>query len=105
MPPKPKQVFVKTVPPTIGRAELEAFFSQVKGFEYLALTEPSVKKAFHRVAWAQFGEGVDIADAVGQLDGKKVSFGVDEGWGGSWVGRSEGKGRGDEREDMAERNG
>lgn len=72
VPPKPKQVFVKTVPPTIGRTELEAFFGKVKGFEYLALTEPSVKKQFHRVAWAQFAEGVDVGEVVGKLDGQKV---------------------------------
>ena len=73
VPPKPQQIFLKTVPPTIGRVELEAFFGQEKGFEYLALTEPRVKLSYLMHSWAQFGEGVDLAGVVGRLDGQKVS--------------------------------
>jgi hypothetical protein len=38
------------------------------------MTEPSVKKAFHRVAWAQYAEGVDVAAVVKKLDESKVSY-------------------------------
>lgn len=88
--PKERQVFVKTVPPTISRKELEAvrrgltcvrnstdigqLFAQEEGFEYLALAEPSAKKAFHRVAWAQFADGVDVEKVVERLDNSKVSL-------------------------------
>jgi hypothetical protein len=48
-------------------------FSKVEGFEYLAITEPSTKKAFHRVAWAQFAEGVDVDEVVKKLDNSRVS--------------------------------
>ena len=71
--PAERQVFVKTVPPSTGRQELEDLFDQVDKFDYLALTEPFPKKAFHRVAWAQFGEGVDPLDVVKRLDESRVS--------------------------------
>jgi hypothetical protein len=47
-------------------------FKRVDGFEYLAITEPAAKKSFHRVAWAQYGEGVNVEDVVKQLNGAKV---------------------------------
>jgi hypothetical protein len=53
-------------------ADLQVF-SKVEGFEYLAITEPSTKKAFHRVAWAQFAEGVDVDEVVKKLDNSRVS--------------------------------
>jgi hypothetical protein len=48
-------------------------FSQVDGFQYLAMSEPVPKKFFHRVAWAQYSEDVDIEAAVYKLDNSKVS--------------------------------
>ena len=86
--PKDRQIFVKTVPPTVSRKELEGvniidarskrvliclkMFSQVEGFEYIALTDPAAKKSFHRVAWAQFANSVDVEAVVRRLDGQKV---------------------------------
>ena len=87
VPPAQRQVFVKTVPPSTGRKELEevctAFrpfghsadiqlFRKVEGFQYLALTEPAVKKSFHRVGWAQFAPGVEVQDVVSKLDNSRV---------------------------------
>ncbi|RXK40727.1 hypothetical protein M231_01979 [Tremella mesenterica] len=70
--PKERQIFVKTVPPSSSRRELEELFAQCEGFQYLALTEPQIKKSFHRVAWAQFAEGVDVKEVVDKLDGSKL---------------------------------
>ena len=87
VPPTQRQVFVKTVPPGTGRKSLEAvsrtaqleteaadkqLFKRVPGFQYLALTEPAVKKSFHRVGWAQYADGVDVKDVVTKLDNSKV---------------------------------
>jgi hypothetical protein len=66
------QVFVKSVPPNASRVSLEKLFQSVPGFRYLALTEPAMKKAFHRVAWAQFSEDVDINEVVGKLADSKI---------------------------------
>ena len=87
--PKHNQVFIKTVPPSTSRQDLEGvsvllrfhtiahtvqLFSSTEGFQYLALTEPSTKKAFHRVGWAQFATGVDVEEIVKKLDGSKVGL-------------------------------
>jgi len=84
------QIFVKTVPPSTNRADLEEvrlvtpspslrpvvtiqMFSQIKGFQHLAITEPSIKKQFYRVAWAQFTEDTDLEDVLRRLNNTKVS--------------------------------
>lgn len=48
----------------------------VEGFEYLALSEPSPTKKFHRIGWIHFREGTDMQKAFEQLDNKKVYFSV-----------------------------
>ncbi|WVR03221.1 hypothetical protein IAU60_000212 [Kwoniella sp. DSM 27419] len=70
--PKPKQVFVKTAPPTTSRKELEELFARVPGFQWLAVSEPAQKKSFHRVAWAQYADDVDIGEVIQKLDGQKI---------------------------------
>jgi len=47
-------------------------FSQIKGFLHLAITEPSLKKQFYRVAWAQFTEDTDLEDVLRRLNNTKV---------------------------------
>ena len=47
-------------------------FTSVPGFQYLAITEPAVKKSYHRVAWAQFADDVDVNEVVAKLDNYKV---------------------------------
>ncbi|KAL7420146.1 hypothetical protein Q5752_005112 [Cryptotrichosporon argae] len=68
------QVFVKTVPPTTRRVDLEKLFGKAKGFQWLALSDPSVKKAFHRVGWAQYAEGTDPEMVVRAVDGQKIDM-------------------------------
>lgn len=48
-------------------------FSQIKGFQHLAITEPSLKKQFYRVAWAQFSDDTDLEDVLRKLNNTKVS--------------------------------
>jgi hypothetical protein len=47
-------------------------FAQVEGFQHLAITEPSIKKQFHRVAWAQYSDGTDLEEVLRRLDNSKV---------------------------------
>ncbi|KAK8844554.1 hypothetical protein IAR55_006401 [Kwoniella newhampshirensis] len=70
--PKSRQVFVKTAPPTTNRKDLEELFARMPGFQWLALSEPSQKKSFHRVAWAQYADDVDISEVIQKLDGQKI---------------------------------
>ncbi|WVQ91952.1 hypothetical protein IAS59_005760 [Cryptococcus gattii] len=63
--PRTKQVFVKTVPPNCSRKALEDLFSKVPGFQWLAISDPSQKRSFHRVAWAQYGEDTDVSQIEG----------------------------------------
>jgi hypothetical protein len=48
-------------------------FRGVDGLNYLAISEPSAKKSYHRVAWAQYAEGTDMEAAVKATDGQQVS--------------------------------
>jgi len=55
----------------------DKLFRKVDGFQYLALTEPAVKKSFHRVGWAQFAPGVEVQDVVSKLDNSRVRLQLD----------------------------
>lgn len=72
IPPRPGQVFVKTVPPSTRRKDLEGIFAKQPGFQWLALSEPSSKRSFHRVGWAQYEDGINVTEAVTTIDGSKV---------------------------------
>lgn len=72
VPPRPGQVFVKTVPPSTRRTDLEGVFAKHPGFQWLALSDPSAKRGFHRVGWAQYEEGVNVEDAVATIDSSKI---------------------------------
>jgi hypothetical protein len=72
--PPPNQIFIKTIGPEFSRSELEEVLtSKTTGFDYLALSDPSMKKMFHRVGWAQFKDGTDMDEVVKVLDGMEVS--------------------------------
>lgn len=47
-------------------------FKTVGGLRYLAISEPSAKKSYHRVAWAQYADGTDMEAAVKATDGQQV---------------------------------
>ncbi|WVQ76941.1 hypothetical protein IAR50_006620 [Cryptococcus sp. DSM 104548] len=70
--PKTKQIFLKTVPPLASRKSLEELFGRVPGFLWLSLSDVSVKRGFHRVAWAQYAEETDVAEVIDKLEGSKL---------------------------------
>lgn len=47
---------------------------QVPGFRYLAVSDPSALKRFHRFGWIVFEEGTDLQAALDQLNNQKVEF-------------------------------
>ncbi|RKP35159.1 hypothetical protein BJ085DRAFT_14053 [Dimargaris cristalligena] len=65
-------LFIKTIPPSIGRQRLEEFCSTVPGFQYLALTEANPTKKFHRFGWVKFSPNTDMDTAHQQLDRAKI---------------------------------
>ncbi|KAF7720961.1 hypothetical protein EC973_005674 [Apophysomyces ossiformis] len=65
-------LIIKTVPPTIPRQRIIEMCQEVEGFEYLALSEPSPNKKFHRIGWIRFKEGTDIQKAFDQLQNLKI---------------------------------
>ncbi|KAJ9103981.1 hypothetical protein QFC21_002444 [Naganishia friedmannii] len=72
LPPPRNQIFIKTIPPNIGRHALEAFLPSQPGFDYLAMTEPFLKKGCHRAGYIQFKENVDIDHVVAAIDRTEV---------------------------------
>ncbi|ODO03301.1 hypothetical protein I350_06151 [Cryptococcus amylolentus CBS 6273] len=70
--PRTKQIFLKTVPPGTSRKSLEELFGRVPGFLWLALSDVSVKRSFHRVAWAQYAESTDVSEVIDKLEGSKL---------------------------------
>ncbi|CAO3618175.1 unnamed protein product [Cunninghamella echinulata] len=66
------QLVIKTVLPTISRENILKLCETVDGFDYLALSEPSPSKRFHRIGWINFKEGVNMERAFNQLNNKKV---------------------------------
>ncbi|CAO3665810.1 unnamed protein product [Umbelopsis ramanniana] len=66
------RLIIKTVPPTIPRNKIVEMCEQVEGFDYLALSEPTPAKKFHRLGWINFKEGTDIKAAFDKLDNQKI---------------------------------
>ncbi|ORZ08708.1 arsenite-resistance protein 2-domain-containing protein [Absidia repens] len=63
---------IKTVPPTISRQKIIDMCNKVNGFQYLALSEPSVTKKFHRIGWIHFSEETDMQKVFDELDNQKI---------------------------------
>lgn len=94
VPPPPNQIFIKSIPPTIGRHALEAvsltgsfrmmmvslisitrqFLPSQPGFDHLAMSEPFLKKGCHRVGYVQFKEGTDVRNVLNAIDRTEVSI-------------------------------
>ncbi|RUP43194.1 hypothetical protein BC936DRAFT_137496 [Jimgerdemannia flammicorona] len=66
------KLIIKTVPPSISRKKIITMCQEVEGFEYLALSEPSPTKKFHRIGWIAFKEGTDMQAAYDKLNNKKI---------------------------------
>ncbi|KAI9278683.1 hypothetical protein BDA99DRAFT_13548 [Phascolomyces articulosus] len=65
-------LIIKTVPPTIARQKIIEMCSDVEGFEYVVLSEPSPNKKFHRIGWIHFKQGTDMQKAFDELDSQKI---------------------------------
>ncbi|GHJ83982.1 hypothetical protein NliqN6_0384 [Naganishia liquefaciens] len=72
LPAPANQIFIKSIPPNIGRHALEAFLPSQPGFEYLAMSEPYLKKGCHRVGYVQFKEGTDVRGVLNAIDRTEV---------------------------------
>ncbi|KAJ2780972.1 hypothetical protein GGI15_003359 [Coemansia interrupta] len=60
-------LFIRTVPPSVPRAVLEAELVNQPGFKYLALSEPRQDKQYHRFGWARFENGTDMEKTMDNL--------------------------------------
>lgn len=72
IPPSRKQIFIRALPVTATRTQLEVMLKAAGKFEYLAIGEPIQKKAFHRAAWGQYSQDEDMALVVGEVNDKKI---------------------------------
>lgn len=87
--PEGNQVMIRTIPPDIGRAKLEAVsilhsfvpmyqliaiqaIKDIPGFVYLALGDPMQKRSYYRAGWIRFTEDADIAKVLTTLSEQKV---------------------------------
>ncbi|KAI9303394.1 hypothetical protein BJ944DRAFT_232205 [Cunninghamella echinulata] len=66
------QLVIKTVPPTISRQKITDMCNKVDGFQYLALSEPSPNKKFHRIGWIHFSEETNMQQVFEQLNNQKI---------------------------------
>ncbi|KAJ3088558.1 hypothetical protein HK102_008491, partial [Quaeritorhiza haematococci] len=69
---KSHALFIKTVPPPIGRSKLVELCSKVEGFSYLVLSDPNPMKKFHRLGWIIFKDEQTCKKAFNELNGKKI---------------------------------
>jgi len=65
-------LFIKSVPPTIGKTDLIALFGAIEGFQVLSLSEPMKFKNFHRLGWVIYDTPEHCAKAVGELNGRRL---------------------------------
>lgn len=70
--PLKNQLFIKTIPPNISRASLEAVCSTVPGYSSLSLGPAQESKKFYRSGWVNLGASSDVEAAVRELHGAKV---------------------------------
>ncbi|KAJ3176671.1 hypothetical protein HK101_010391, partial [Irineochytrium annulatum] len=65
-------LFIKSVPPTVKRAQLVECCKQVEGFTHLVLSDPRTDKKFYRLGWIVFADGTDMEKAHADLNQKKI---------------------------------
>ncbi|KAJ6257768.1 Zinc finger protein [Drechslerella dactyloides] len=69
-------LLIKTVSPTVKRANLEKLAMTVQGFQYLSLGDPNPNKKFHRIGWilidpASVSEG-SVEQAAALLNEERI---------------------------------
>jgi len=65
-------IFIKTIPPSIGRTEIEEIFKKHEGFKRATLSEVNRYKNFHRLGWAHFDTFENSKKALDQVTGTRI---------------------------------
>jgi hypothetical protein len=68
----PDTLFIKNVPPFIGRLQLMELFQSIPGFKLLMLSDPNPMKRFSRYGWIKFEEGTNIEDIIRRINYTKI---------------------------------
>lgn len=67
------QLMIRTIPPDVGRLQLEEILVTLQGFKHVAIGDPVQKRAFNRVGWIAFDSQADVDAAVHALESKRIS--------------------------------
>jgi hypothetical protein len=65
-------IFLRNLPPSTTKGELEALFKAHKGFKRIALSDPAPERGFFRRGWATFDANVNIKDICWSLNNVKI---------------------------------
>ena len=68
----PNTLFIKNVPPFLGRMQLTELFETIPGFKLLMLSDPNPAKRFARYGWIKFEEGTDVSEIMQKLNYTKL---------------------------------
>ncbi|KAJ1653516.1 hypothetical protein IWQ61_006372 [Dispira simplex] len=65
-------LFIRTIPPSISRKQVEELCATAEGFQHVTLGEPNPAKKFHRFGWVKFAKGTNMTKAMATLDQTKL---------------------------------
>ncbi len=65
-------IFLRNLPPSTTKVDLENLFKAHKGFKRIALSDPAPERGFFRRGWATFDANVNIKDICWSLNNVKV---------------------------------
>jgi len=71
--PETNTIFIKSIPPSVGRAELMDLFKDTEGFVRMSSSEPMKYKNFNRLGWVTYQTKEQCLKAIDKLNGTKVS--------------------------------
>jgi len=69
---RPYSLYMRCVPATIARADLEAVCKRYPGFLRISMSDPSIERGYARRAWASFDHTVNIKDICWNLSNIRV---------------------------------
>lgn len=65
---KTSSIFVRNLPPTVTRAEVEALFKSHEGFLRIAIADPAVERRWFRRGWITYKRDVNIKEICWSLN-------------------------------------
>jgi hypothetical protein len=65
-------IFLRNLPPSTTKLDLENIFNAHKGFKRIALSDPAPERGFFRRGWATFDANVNIKDICWSLNNVKI---------------------------------